>query len=148
MRAVSVGISMMWLLGCSGVDDPGNGMTPRFPRRDGSHAHTIFLQFDGADVSPGDIGDARNGASELVRKRSHVPALDWNAFGGDAGRVEITAAVAALFANYDLRIVAERPQDTDEYVMIVIGGQSGDIDAPASARGYAPLDCEDDNAHD
>src|SRR5262249_14126213 len=149
MRPVSVGISMMCLLGCMGMDDPGNDVPPNFPHRPGgTHAHTIFLQFDGADMKPSPIGDARTGDSELVHARSHGPALDATSFGGDSARAEIAAAVARLFGDYDIRTAATRPQDTAEYVMVVIGGQASDIGAPATARGYAPLDCDDNNAHD
>jgi len=139
---------MMCLLGCMGMDDPGNDMSPSFPHPGGTHAHTIFLQFDGADLSPSPLGDARTGQSELVHVRSHVPAFDTTPFGGGSARDEITATVATLFGAYDLRVVPVRPQDTDDYVMIVIGGQPTDIGAPPAARGYAPLDCDDNNAHD
>jgi len=139
---------MMCLVGCLGMDDPGNDMGPSVSHPGGTHAHTIFLQFDGADLSPSPIGDARTGESELVHARSHVPAFDPTQFGGDAARGEITAIVATLFAAYDMRVVPTRPQDTQDYVMIVIGGQPTDIGAPPSSRGYAPLDCDDNNAHD
>src|SRR5689334_4552062 len=129
MRAVSVGISMMFLLGCMGMDDPGNDVAPSFPQPGGTHAHTIFLQFDGADVSPASQGDARTGESELVHTRCHVPAFDPTAFGADA-RQTIAQTVAALYATYDMRVVTDRPADTDDYIMVIIGGQPGDIGAP------------------
>jgi hypothetical protein len=147
MRAVSVGISMMFLLGCMGMDDPRNDMAPSFPNPGETHAHTIFLQFDGVDVSPANQGDARTGESELVRMRCHVPAFDATQLGADA-RQTIAATMAALYANYNLRVVTERPTDTEDYVMVVIGGQPTDIGAPTASRGYAPLDCSDDNPHD
>jgi hypothetical protein len=138
---------MMFLLGCMGMDDPRNDVSPTFPRPGLSHAHTIFLQFDGADVSPANQGDARTGESELVRTRSRVPPFDQTQLGADA-RQTIAQTMATLYASFNLRIVTERPTDTEDYVMVIIGGQPTDIGAPAASRGYAPLDCSDDNAHD
>ena len=79
--------------------------------------------------------------------RCHVPAFDATAFGADA-RQTITQAVAAQYAPYDMRVVDQRPADTEDYVMVIIGGQPTDIGAPDASRGYAPLDCNDGDAHD
>jgi hypothetical protein len=158
MRTILLGMIALSVAAC-GVDDPppgncmsdpGNDMCQTYPMLGGVHAHTVFLNFDGAHLIPTDTGDARRDASDLLRISATIPPLDPSRYGGDLEAVknDIAQHTQELFSEFDMRIVTTRPTDTEDYVMVMVGGVASNIGAPDSARGFAPLDCSDGNSHD
>jgi hypothetical protein len=123
-------------------------MSPSLPRAPGPHAHTVFLNFDGATLNPTEDGDARKDLSDIINDTALVPAFNSIPYGGPGAAEQISLLVQQLFAAYDLKVVNTRPTDTDQYVMVMLGGLPDAVGAPDSARGYAPLDCDDANPHD
>src|SRR5262249_1052067 len=109
-----------------------------------------FLNFDGAVLAPSPTGDARHDASDLVHQNATYPRFNAGRLGPDEEEVrrDIASRVLQLYVAYDLDVMPTRPTDTDDYVMVMVGGRRSDTGTPDSARGFAPLDCNDGNPHD
>src|ERR1051325_11472799 len=108
MRLLSVGAVLLLVGACGtgGYDsskwgsDPGNDMSPVIPRGNGPRAHTLYVNFDGALVSPATHGDARRNLSDVIGGPGTVPPLDASRFGGGPtpARPSIVTMTQQLFA--------------------------------------------------
>lgn len=127
--------------GVTGSAPPVRQASLRVPARGGN---VVFLDFDGAEVSPGTCSDVARACSFIARCDAHVPAFD-----GDASlRAAVTARVRALFRRYDVEVVAEAP-DKAPFVMCIVGGRPSDLCRESEGTaGIAPLDCDNRNDND
>jgi hypothetical protein len=106
-------------------------------------ATVIYLAFDGATITKGVGSDAPSSVSYLCG--ATFPAFDHSPYGGDRGQViaSVVAAVAQLFADFNVRVESSRPA-VPPYDMVVVGGTSGQCAGYKDGLGgLGPLDCDD-----
>lgn len=116
-------------------------------------AHIIFLNFDGATISP-DSGFRDNSASnqsQIVNNTSTIAAFDATPYAPALTR---TAAINAItnyfkgfYAPFNVEVVTTRPSGV-RYTMCMVGGTPQAIGIGQGAAGIAPLDCGNTNEPD
>ncbi len=102
------------------------------------HRATLFLNFDGAHLEPG------NNAA-LDQSKCLLSPVEYPAFQGDASeRAAILQGATDLLAPFGVRVTDERPPPELPYKMIMLGGTPSDL--PNPPEGYAlacNFDCGD-----
>lgn len=98
--------------------------------------HKVFLQFEGATLSPAEISDATQDLSALISGDDPATIPAWRADDPER-EAHIQAVVCSLRETlfpYDVEVVTTRPA-SGEYEMIVIGGRGTDLgyDMPEGA---------------
>lgn len=139
------------------------GTRPHHPRPlsqglGGTAAHVIFLNFDGVTLQPS-YDDASRNLSSIAQSQGAnivVPPFDYQDYATNRSRAQIindvVASVQGLFQDFDVAVVATRPQ-SGSYVMTAVGGLPDLIGQPcqggggswACVAGIAPLDCQRSN---
>ncbi len=156
--------------GCTGlgVPDPARcdyftivdpDSTTRIPSRFKSRTHmtmavnTLFLNFDGADLTSSSFGDnaTENESSVLGMQwlsSATIPPFepsDYYELRDYPTRADQLHAVAGhvrrLFAPFDVDVVIERPRSHIPYTMIMVGGSPSLLNLPRGVLGVAPMDC-------
>jgi hypothetical protein len=99
--------------------------------------HTLYLHRDGGRLLAGSDDSAADRSSVLVSRgiaRLDVPAFQ----SGDAAWRAVVSCVEAQFADFDVRVVDERPT-SGPYVMAMVGGSSSMLGLPSGVAGIAPF---------
>ena len=148
-RTSAIAAALLLSIGACSLDEPANlddieGNTNIIYA---PYGHTIYLDFDGAELVPGPADDSHAtpyvSALTNVTEPIQIPPMDTTYIGGDSAKEAIRAAVESHFAGMNVRIVTERPHPQGDYRAVVVGGQ------PFGGRQYAgvaPLvDCRVDN---
>jgi hypothetical protein len=107
------------------------------------HRATIFLNFDGGMLAPGDNADL--GQSECVTTQ-----MDWPVFSGTPQqRQAIVDIFEGLMAPYGVRVVQERPPSHLPYAMVMMGGSPEALGYPSQLIGAScSTDCGDSSWRD
>ncbi len=154
----ALGLAVVLATGCGDDDDAGGdddvgtvdaatpdaaevaGACPAAAPAGDTGALVVFLNYDGATITPG-MEDPATNTSSIVPEESTLPP----AFADDAQRDTIITrseeGVRALFGPFDIGVVTERPTSGD-YVMIVIGGDPEDIGLSAGVGSIVSSSCE------
>jgi Bacterial Ig domain len=116
-------------------------------------AHIIFLNFDGATITP-DSSFRDNSAanqSQIPNSTSTVAAFDATpyapAFTQATAEAAITNYFKGFYAPFNVQVVTTRPTGV-RYTMCMIGGSPSEIGIGQGAAGIAPLDCGNTNEPD
>lgn len=119
-------------------------------RRHGSGStgggRTVFLNFDGQVLSCGDDDSRQNKARLACPPESLTDTPPFSAAGYGCGsaaacKETIRGTLTALWSDWNIRFVTERPKE-GSYEMAMVGGSRG-----GAILGIAPLDCMNDNAN-
>jgi len=134
-------LAMLCLLGTAACGDPAEA--PWFgsaPAACSAEAAVLFLAFDGVQVTRGIGSDAVRNVSYLCG--GTFPPFDHTRYGTDRAEVlaDVARRVQQLFADFNLRVVSERPA-TGPYDMVVVGGAPRLCGYPEGFGGLAHLDC-------
>ena len=105
-------------------------------------ARTLYLVFDGLQVSRGVLPDAANNISTLCA--GTVPPYAHRSIGEDRNAVlaAITFRVRSLLAPFAVEVVTTRPA-LPPYDLMAIGGTPAICGLAAGFGGFSPLDCDD-----
>jgi hypothetical protein len=107
----------------------------------GAGTHTIYLNFEGADLIADPSGnDARTGHTFLINSNKTVPPFLNGVANRDTFINTIVATVTQQLAPYDVQVVTMRPA-SGEFMMVVFGGASQDIIGQGNVGSFGPLDC-------
>jgi len=116
-------------------------------------AHIIFLNFDGANVSP-DQSFRDNSAlnqSQIARSNATLPAFDASPYAPAFTKATAQQAIANYFTQFysafNVQVVTTRPTGV-RYTMCIVGGDPGQLGIGQGAAGIAPLDCDNQNEPD
>ena len=110
------------------------------PEPQAAASGTLFINFDGAQLSPG-TDDAPNNITQMPVEYA---VLDFPAYGDGTKRAATYQAVKKDWAAFDVLITDKRPQ-SGPYQMCMTGPGKGD-GLPNNVLGIAPLDCNDAQA--
>ena len=115
---------------------PPRGLAPQPQARKVGSNTTIYVNFDGVEISYCNPPNSHENCSWL-EDGSRFEAYS----GGLAQRVAILDAMRSQVADFGVRVTGQRPPDDEPYVMVVYGGDSIAEDALGRAPGG---DCWDD----
>lgn len=106
--------------------------------------HTLFMNFDGADLRPGRNSLENEGLRDPMFKNMGVIEMD--AFDPDNDKrietiLKIHKQVAKWYADMNVDVVISRPLSGD-YQMTVVGGDKTDIGLGGGVVGISPGDCK------
>lgn len=103
------------------------------------HPVVLYLQLEGVAIKK-QGGDASTNSSPLCG--GLFPRFDHTPYSADRAQVlaSLTARLGALLADFEIKLVTERPA-TPPYLMAVVGGQPTLCGYGAGIAGLAPLDC-------
>jgi hypothetical protein len=89
-------------------------------------SRVIYLARGPLTLAPGD-DDAAAGRSSVVAAQgtATVKVPGWK--GTEKGWTQLTACVRKLFAPFDVEVTDRRPLDTDDFVLVAVGGRPSDI---------------------
>lgn len=107
---------------------------------------TLFLNFEGQTLASGTSDATANLASWLSKASGTAPRYLANDAGRDAKIQAITDGVRAQLATFPITVVTTRPA-SGQYVMVVLGGQAGQIGSQFSTA-VNTLDCTDAQHND
>jgi hypothetical protein len=116
-------------------------------------AHIIFLNFDGATVSPpsGWQDNSATNESQITRGTATIPAFDASPYAPAFTKASAETAVANYFSQYyadfNVQVVTTRPSGV-RYTMCLVGGSPNVLGIGGGAAGIAPLDCGNQNEPD
>lgn len=102
-------------------------------------AHTLFLAFDGATLSPG-TDDATHNSSSLVRISATFKGYDENDPQRAAHLDDVTADVSSVLAPYDIVVTRVRPPSAP-YAMIVFTDDLGTVVGCPNCISLSPQAC-------
>lgn len=107
----------------------------------------VFLNFDGATIVKAQGSDSHNNISFLCG--GDIPAFSHEPFDSDRQPVidQVANRVKALFADFALDVVTERPP-SPAYDMVVIGGSPAICGYAAGYAGMSHLDCDNASSGD
>lgn len=103
-------------------------------------AKVIVLEKAPVVLTPGP-DDAPRGVSGVVfahHPRGPVTMPGWK--GSKSGWKKVVACVEKMFSPFDVRVTDRRPTDTEEYVLVAVGGRPKDLGlADRNVTGLAPF---------
>jgi hypothetical protein len=113
-------------------------------------AHTLYLHFDGADISVGQ-DNPDTFTSFIPYSSSVIPEFDHSPFtrGTLDTRAKVIDAIRRwvqyFYAHNDLQVVTVQPPTGSAYGMMMVGGAPGDLGQPTGVLGISPFDCYKDD---
>lgn len=111
----------------------------------GAAAHTVYVNFDGAELVGGQCSDAPSRCTYFVECGGPVafPAFD----GSGEDRALMLDRFAASLAPFDVEVTDREPM-TGSYSMVLVGGAPRDLCLSYAAAGVSPVDCGNQNDSD
>ena len=103
-------------------------------RERGAEPLTIYINFDGGDMTLGEEDDAHTDTTQIEALVGPFPALE----ATEKFKFEIVDAVRRDWSTLGVVVVAERPPPTREYVMCMVGPR--EFPDATSVLGIAPVD--------
>ncbi len=107
------------------------------PEPQGAASGTLFVNFDGAQLSPG----SDNAPNNTTQMPSQYAQYNYPAYGNGSKRAATYQAVKTDWAAFDVLVTDQRPQ-SGPYHMCMTGPGKGN-GLPNGVLGIAPLDCND-----
>src|SRR5262245_37600369 len=102
-------------------------------RGDGPNgAHILFLNFDGATVTPPASGEDNSAANEswIATRTTTLPPFDAKPYGPALSRDAAISAIVnhfkRMYGAYNVQVVTERPT-SGRYTMCIVGGTPGPL---------------------